>query len=209
MLERLRRHFFVGVFTIAPFALTLYVLILLGSWFDALFQPIIHIILKPYFVRPIPGLGIAIGLIFIVFVGIAAPSFLGKQIVNLTECVVERIPLVKIIYSAARQIFDAFSQSNSDKFRRVVMVPFPKEGCWAMAFVTQEVDQGWVPGEASTKLAIFVPTTPNPTSGYLMFVSIEEVVPLNITVEEGLKLVISAGLTKPTYLENISKNLTT
>lgn len=206
MLSRLRRYFFVGVFTVAPFALTLYVLLLFARWFDSLFQPIIRTIMQRFFENPIalPGVGIFIGVILIIFIGMLAPSFLGKQIVNITERIMAKIPLGKIIYSAARQIFDAFSASGAQKFSKVVMVPFPMKGMWACGFVTKEQHDGWVPNQENTKLAVFVPTTPNPTSGWLMFVDPREAVALDLTVEEGLKLVISGGLASPDKLYELT-----
>ncbi|PIR22958.1 MAG: hypothetical protein COV44_05145 [Deltaproteobacteria bacterium CG11_big_fil_rev_8_21_14_0_20_45_16] len=204
MLSKLRRHFFVGVFAIAPFALTVYLVVLLAGWFDSQFQPIIQVISRNLgYDRPIPGLGIAFGVVTIIFVGMMTPSFVGKWFFGIIEKFVEKIPLAKVVYSATRQIFDAFSQSSDQKFRRVVMVPFMKEGAWAIGFVTKEVKQGWVPGRPETKLSVFVPTTPNPTSGFLLFVDTREALPLNISVEDGLKLVISAGLTKPEYLDAV------
>lgn len=207
MFDNLKRHFFVGVFTIAPFALTLYIVILLGGWFDSLFQPAIRIVLKQYFEvpPPLPGLGIAVGFIFIVILGMFSPSFFGKQFVKVGETIVQRIPLAKMIYAAARQIFDAFSSTGTEKFSSVVMVPFPKEGSWSMGFVTKEAKNGWVPGQQQTRLAVFVPTTPNPTSGWLMFVNVKEAIPLDISVEEGLKMVISGGLASPPYLSELQE----
>lgn len=204
MFDRLRRYFFVGVFAIAPFALTLYVLILLGGWFDRQFQPLIRVAIRPFYDGDLPGLGIILGILLILLVGFLAPSVLGKWTILLSEKVVERIPLAKVIYSATKQIFDAFGQNTAQKFSRVVMIPFPKEGSWAVAFVTQEVTTGWVPDHPETKLAVFVPTTPNPTSGYLMFVDEREAISLDVSIEEGLKLVISAGLAKPGYLEKLA-----
>lgn len=214
MFQQLRRHFFLGVFTITPFAITLYVIILLGAWFDALFQPVVQFVTKNFDIQRldfllfaidledgrIPGLGILVGISVIVIVGVAAPSFVGKYFLTVTEKIVEKIPLAKVIYSAARQIFDAFSQTSPENFKRVVMVPFPMEGSYAIGFVTKEAPEGWVPGQEDTKLAVFVPTSPNPTSGYLMFVRESSAIPLDVTVEEGLKLVISAALARPEAL---------
>lgn len=203
MFEKIRRHFFVGVFTVAPFALTIYVIILLGGWFDALFQPLIHLAQKSYVETPVrvPGLGIALGILVIVGIGIVAPSFLGKYLVKVTERIVERIPLAKVIYSASRQIFNAFSASNEQRFSRVVMVPFPIQGSWSIGFVTREFKQQVIETDSKAKLAVFVPTTPNPTSGWLMFVDPNETVPLPVSVEDGLKLVISGALAVPPSLE--------
>lgn len=209
MLSRVKRHFFVGIFTLAPFALTLYLLLIFGRWFDALFQPAIQVIHRPFFDGPIPGLGIIVGLVIIILVGMMAPSFLGKQVMRISEVIVVKIPLAKAVYSATKQIFDAFSQPSGERFSRVVIVPFLREGSYAVGFVTKEVSQGWVPGKPETKLSVFVPTAPNPTSGFLIFINPKETYPLDLTIEDGLKLVLSAGLAKPagTSLEDIKAAL--
>jgi len=197
-----RRYFIVGVFTVAPFALTIYIVLILATWFDALFQPPILVVTDRLFGfdQPIPGLGIIIGLAVILGVGMAAPSFIGKQIVALTEAVVKRIPFAKMIYIAARQVLDAIAKPGAEKFNRVVMVPFLKDGLYAMGFVTQETKASWVPNREDHKLAVFVPTTPNPTSGYLIFIDPKDTTPLALSVEEGLRVVISGALAKPDYL---------
>jgi len=200
MFSRLRLHFFVGIFALAPVVLTIYIVILLGGWLDSQFQPLIRFLTGPYLDRPIPGLGILLGLIAILIVGMLAPSFLGKQFFRIVERVVEKIPFVKVVHSATKQIFEAFSQSGTSRFNRVVMIPYPREDSWVVAFVTQEVESSWVPGEPDAKLAVFVPTTPNPTSGFLIFVRSQDAINLPISVEEGVKLVISAGLARPSYV---------
>lgn len=199
---RFRRVFFAGLFTVAPLALTVYLILILAGWFDALFQPVVQKMLAPYFNHEIPGLGIVIGVLFICVVGVFAPSFIGRQFIRLAEGILARLPLVKLVYSSSKQIFEAFSQSSSKKFSRVVMVPFPTSSSYAVGFVTTETEETWVPGSPDNKIAVFLPTTPNPTSGYLLFVRPQETVELPVTVEEGIRLVISGGLSKPGFLEN-------
>jgi uncharacterized membrane protein len=145
----------------------------------------------------IPGLGILLGVIAIVMFGVIAPSILGKQFLFLTERIVDRLPLVKLIYSGTKQIFDSFSMSHSEKFRRVVYVRFPHKDSFSIGFVTQDRPEGWVDNHADYRLSVFVPTTPNPTSGYLLFLREADTIPLNLPVEEALKLIISGGLVRP------------
>lgn len=200
MFAALKRHFLVGVLTIAPFAITAYLIFVVGAWFDAQFQPFIQLVLEKVFRierTSLPGVGIVIGLVTVIVVGWLAPSFIGRQAFGISEKAMARIPLVKAIYAASKQIFDAFSQGQSEKFRRVVMVPFPLEGSYSVGFVTSERKDGWVPGRTAESLAVFVPTTPNPTSGYLIFVRPEDAINLDMSVEEALKLVVSAGLAQP------------
>lgn len=193
MLKELRRYFLVGLLTLAPLALTVYLLVGLFRWFDGFFQPLI----APLFHQPIPGLGVLIGMCFVILIGIFAPSLFGKQILQFTEQIVRRVPLAKLIYSGTKQIFDSFSQSHLSQFSRVVLVPFPKEGVYAIGFVTHEAEKGWFPAAPQLQVSVFVPTTPNPTGGYLLFFPSKDVIPLNLSVEEALKLVISCGLARP------------
>lgn len=194
MFRELRRLFLVGLFTLAPLALTVWIIIKTFQWLDSLFRPEF---LSNYFRYNIPGLGILLGVVAIVLFGVIAPSILGKQFIFLMERVVDRLPLVKLIYSGTKQIFDSFSKPQSEKFRRVVYVKFPYQDAYSIGFVTQESHKGWVEGSSDHKLAVFVPTTPNPTSGYLLFVREMDTVASRLTVEDALKLVISGGLVRP------------
>jgi len=198
ILLELRRIFFVGVITITPLALTLWLIIQIFEWFDGTFQPLI----EPYLGMNVPGLGFALGILLILLAGVMAPSLIGRSFINITERFFHRLPLVKLVYSGIKQIFDSFSSNSLNKFSRVVMVPFPKEGTFVIGFVTKEVEDGWVPGYPQNKLSVFIPTTPNPTSGYLIFVNKDEAISLDITVDEALKVVISGGMVRPDSLAN-------
>jgi uncharacterized membrane protein len=200
-LVELRRLFFVGIFTATPIALTLWLIVQLFGWFDGLFSPIVGII-HNYTGYTVPGLGFIVGIIFILFIGVLAPSLLGRQVIKITENIVHRLPLIKLVYSGTKQIFDSFSESSLSKFSRVVMVPFPKEGTYVIGFVTKEVPEGWVPGHPENKISVFLPTTPNPTSGYLLFVKESEAISLDIKVDDALKVVISGGMVRPPDLAN-------
>jgi len=197
----LRRHFLFGALTIAPFAVTAYLIFLVGSWFDSQFQPIIQLLLHKALGLPelyLPGLGIIIGIIMVVLVGWLAPSFLGRQTFSASERVIGRIPLVKAIFAASKQVFDGFTNGNKqNKFRRVVAVPFPVQGSYALGFVTADRQDGWFPGKPEVKLAVFIPTTPLPTGGFLVFYNEVDTVSLPMSVEDGIKMVISAALAQP------------
>jgi len=205
MIKELRRLFFVGVFTAAPLALTIYLLMKLFGWFDSIFQPLVHPIVQPYFMQDVPGLGIVVGLLFILMVGLMAPSLIGKHVILIIERAVNRVPLAKLIYSGTKQIFDSFSESQIGKFNRVVLVPFPRDNSYSIGFVTHETHETWVPGKHDMKMAVFIPTTPNPTSGYLLFVSPKDAISLSISVEDALKLIISGGLVRPPNFHPITK----
>ncbi len=196
--QRLRRVFIVGIFATAPLALTIYLIIQLATWFDSLFQPIL-IRSIPGYSQPIAGLGIVIGIFAIMIVGLLAPSLIGKQVLTTLEKIVDRVPLAKIIYSGTKQIFDAFSQSGLSKFSSVVLVPFPTTGGLALGFVTQEINDGIVAGTIGDQISVFIPTTPNPTSGYLVIYPASKVTPVQISAEEALKLIISGGIVASSY----------
>jgi len=201
MWVKFRQTFILGILTAAPIALTIYVFVLLFGWFDALFQPIVRQF--PGIERPITGLGIVVGVVFIYSIGVIAPSLLGKQFFILMERVMERLPLAKLVYSGTKQIFDTFSSDSFKKFNRVVLIQFPREGMYALGFVTADYPEGFVPSTPDLKVAVFVPTTPNPTSGYLVFISASDARPVNISVEEALKLIISGGLVKPELIQAV------
>ncbi len=202
MLKELRRLFIVGIFAAAPMALTLYLIVELARWFDSLFQPIVQRFVIFNLGHPVPGLGIVLGVLFILLIGLIAPSLIGKQVFAAAEKIVDRLPLAKLIYSGTKQIFDSFSQTGMKKFNRAVLIRFPHQSSMTMGFVTQEFQNGTLPGskQGESWVSVFVPTTPNPTSGYLLFVPEAEVVSLALSSEEALKFVISCGLVRNPFL---------
>lgn len=183
------------MFSTAPIALTAYLIFQLANWFDNLFQPIVQKVV-PSYTQPVPGLGIILGIACIALVGLIAPSLIGKQFLTAMERVVDRLPLAKVIYSGTKQIFDSFSQSGITKFSRVVLVKFPHQGALTFGFVTQEIEPTQIPGTTGHQLSVFIPTTPNPTSGYLVIVPESDCTTVNISPEEALKLIISCGIVR-------------
>jgi uncharacterized membrane protein len=198
MFKEFRRHFIVGIFSTAPLALTAYLIYQLANWFDNLFQPLVQRVVLNYS-HPVPGLGIVLGIAFICLVGVLAPSLIGKQFLTVTEKIVDRLPLAKLIYSGTKQIFDSFSQSGITKFSRVVLVHFPHESALSFGFVTQELENGAIPGTIGRQLSVFIPTTPNPTSGYLIVVPEAKAIAVKISPEEALKLIISCGIVRGSF----------
>lgn len=145
----------------------------------------------------VPGLGLIVALALLVLMGILIRNVIGKALFEMWEAILDVIPGVRSIYRATKQITETFTAPDSNAFRRVVMVEYPRRDTWSIAFVSDEA-RGQVQATSEKKLLnIFVPTTPNPTSGFLLFVPEEETIPLEMTVEEALKLVISAGLVTP------------
>jgi uncharacterized membrane protein len=147
-----------------------------------------------YYGRDIPGLGLVVLVVLIVGVGAIASNFFGKRLIAGGERVVNRIPIIRWIYRTTKQMFATILKERSTSFRRVVLVEYPHKGTWSLAFVTSETG-GRLAGDLGRKVVtVFLPTTPNPTSGFFLIVPEEDVVSLDMPIEEGLKLVVSAGV---------------
>jgi uncharacterized membrane protein len=186
----LRNYFITGVGVLIPIGFTLY----LSKILIGISSKIIPQNLNPnsYLPFAIPGLEIIISIIFITIVGGLSLSFLGKKILKLIDDLFKRIPFLRTIYSAILQMTETFSKKDDDK-KSVVLVEYPRKGVWAVGFATRENKT-----EMSTKvnkrlINVFVPTTPNPTSGFLLMFPIDEVIYLNMTFEEASKFIVSAG----------------
>jgi uncharacterized membrane protein len=158
-------------------------------------------LLKSHFDYYIPGLGIVTLFLFILLAGVLATNILGKKIVELWEYFLKRVPVVRNIYSVFKSVVDTVSLQGKENFRRVVLIEFPRKGQYSLAFVT-----GVTPGEIQevtqqNVVNVYVPTTPNPTSGYLLLVPEEDIIPLSMSVEDGMKMIISGGLYSPPFSE--------
>jgi uncharacterized membrane protein len=190
-----RRIFLTGLLIMLPALITVYVLGFTFNWIDSLLGNLF----QAYLGRSIPGLGFLVSVAIIFIVGLFASNVLGNKVLRLVESGFANIPLVKPIYSAVRQIIDAFTAQRKDIFESVAMIEYPRKGVYAIGFVT-----GRGSGEVQEKTAqevvgLFLPTTPNPTSGFLLLVPKEDIVPLQMSVEEALKLIISGGVVIPEW----------
>lgn len=196
-LARLRNWFLAGIVVTAPLAITIYLTLYFIEAVDRNVDSMLPPELKPatYLPIQIPGLGLIIALVSLTLIGFLATNFLGRSVIGIGERVVARMPLVRGIYGALKQLFETVLSQSGGSYRQVVLVPFPREGCWAIAFVTTEQtgEVGRAIGQDDI-IGVYVPTTPNPTGGYLIYVRRSEVVPLKMTVEEGMKVVISTGV---------------
>ena len=186
----LRNYFITGVVVLIPIGFTLY----LSKILIGLSSKIIPENLNPnsYLPYAIPGIEIIISIIFITIVGGLSLSFLGKKILKFIDDLFKRIPFLRTIYSAILQMTETFSKKDNDK-KSVVLVEYPRKGVWAVGFATKENN-----GEMATKtkqklINVFVPTTPNPTSGFLLMFPTSDVIYLNMTFEEASKFIVSAG----------------
>ena len=186
----LRNYFITGVVVLIPIGFTLYLSkILIGLSSKILPENINPNSYLPY---AIPGIEIIISILFITFVGGLSLSFFGKKILKLIDDLFKRIPLLRTIYSAISQMTETFSNKDSEK-KSVVLIEYPRKGVWAVGFATKE-NSGEMALKTKQKLInVFVPTTPNPTSGFLLMFPIDEVIYLNMTFEEASKFIVSAG----------------
>lgn len=142
----------------------------------------------------VPGIGVIFSLCVLLLTGIVATNFLGQRLMRWSEAVLDRIPLVRSIYSATKQVMETVFSTNSEAFRKVLLVEYPRQGLWSLAFQTGLASQEISERTGEEMLSIFIPTTPNPTSGFLMMVSKSSIKELSMSVDDALKLIISLGV---------------
>jgi len=186
----LRNYFITGVVVLIPIGFTLYLSKILIGLSSKLLPENINP--NSYLPFAIPGIEIIISLIFITIVGGLSLSFLGKKILKLIDDLFKRIPLLRTIYSAISQMTETFSKKDNDK-KSVVLVEYPRKGVWAVGFATRENTTEMAKKTNQKLINVFIPTTPNPTSGFLLMFPIDEVIYLNMTFEEASKFIVSAG----------------
>ncbi|MGI9357046.1 MAG: DUF502 domain-containing protein [Rhizobiaceae bacterium] len=201
-MTRLRNYFFTGLVICAPIAITAYLTWTLIEWVDGWVKPYLPDVYNPDLYLPfsIPGFGLVVALFVITMVGFLTANLIGRSIVNYGEYLRSRMPVVRNIYSALKQIFETVFREDSGNFERVVLIQYPRKGLWALAFVATDTlgeTQKKLDQTAGKTVSVFLPTTPNPTSGFLLFVPISDIIELDMTVEQAAKLVISAGLVAP------------
>ncbi|MAZ03497.1 MAG: hypothetical protein CMN56_10190 [Sneathiella sp.] len=198
-LARLRTYFLTGIVVTAPIAITIYLTYVFVSFVDANITPLIPARYNPETYLPfgIPGLGVIIAAFALILIGFLTANYLGRSLLVLGERIVGRMPVVRTIYHALKQIMETVLAQSSTSFREVVLLEYPRKGVWALAFVTSTAKGEVNAQQEEDMISIFLPTTPNPTSGFLLFVPKSDLTYLDMTVEEGVKLVISAGMIWP------------
>ena len=201
LVKGIRGYLAAGLLFLVPVVLTIYVVFQLFLWLDGILnQQVSYLIFRFLDIEsgtPIPGVGLLALVLILLFTGMAVRNILGRQLVKLSDLILSRIPLVKHIYSTLQQIGQAFLSDKSDTFKRAVIFEYPRPGIYSIGFITQDtkglIQRRLTDNQKEDCYSIFLPTTPNPTSGYLLFVPKSDVVELNISVEEALKLIISGG----------------
>ncbi|OIO69792.1 MAG: hypothetical protein COW19_10590 [Zetaproteobacteria bacterium CG12_big_fil_rev_8_21_14_0_65_55_1124] len=196
----LKRWFFTGLILLVPIMVTIYLFVGIVRSMDGLIG------LIPAAMQPdqllgfhIPGLGVLFTFVIVLVTGMVGTSFIGRWLVGIGENMLERIPLVRTVYGALKNVLETVLRDNQDSFRRVVLIEYPRKGTYALGFVSG-TGHGEVQGLTKDEvITVFVPTSPNPTSGFLLYVPEKDTTPLTMTVEDGMKCVISAGVITPNW----------
>lgn len=188
MWQSIKTRIFAGLLAIVPIAVTFWILKFLFTFLDSLASPF----LKKVGVE-IPGLGIILTLLFIFVLGLFITNVLGKTLFNWGEKILAKLPIVNTIYNTIKQITSAFSGSTVKSFQQVIFIQYPREGLWTMCFVTNQSKNE----NGDTFYHVFVPTTPNPTSGVFIVIPKKDAIHPDISVEDGLKAIISGGILDP------------
>ena len=201
-MTRLRNYFFTGFIVCAPLAITAYITWSFIGWVDSWVKPYFPARYSPetYLPFAIPGFGLLVALILITLIGFLTANIAGRAVIAAGERLLGRMPLVRGIYRSLKQIFETVLSNKGDMFSKVGLVEYPRKGVWSLVFIggdkDTEINQKLMV-EDDPLIGVFMPCTPNPTTGFLMYVRRSEVVMLDMTIEEGARLIVSAGLVAP------------
>lgn len=201
LFARLRSSFLTGLVVIAPVGLTIWLIWTVIGWIDGFVLPLVPQTMRPehYIGINLRGVGVVIFLVFTIFIGWIAKGLIGRSLIRWGESIVDRMPVVRSIYSGIKQISETVFAQSERSFEKACLIQYPRKDIWAIGFISTTA-KGEIAKRAETTgelMSIFLPTTPNPTSGFLLFLPKEDVIELKMTVEEAAKLVISAGLVYP------------
>ena len=199
----LRSNFLTGFVIFAPISITIYLVWTFAEFVDARVLPLVPVVykLEDYLPISLPGLGVVVFFFFVAALGALTKNLFGRQIFRVGEGYVDRMPVVRSIYNTLKQIVETiFAQGGKDSFEKVCMIQYPRQGVWAIAFISTDTS-GEILGRSGedAMMSVFLPTTPNPTSGFLLFLPAKDVIVLDMSVEDAAKLVISAGLVTPQW----------
>ena len=194
LLSSLRNNFIAGIVVLIPIGITLYLTVFIINISSNLIPKEINP--NHYLPYNIPGLEILIAVLLITIIGWISLSFIGKRLFNFFESILNKIPIIRTVYSAVEQLIETFTSSKTDK-KTVVLVEYPRKGVYAVGFATRE-NTGEIKNKAGKELMnVFVPTTPNPTSGFLLMFPKDEIIYLDLSFEEASKFIVSAGSFNP------------
>lgn len=200
MVSHLKRWFIYGLLIWVPIGVTVFVVRFLFDLFDKLID-VLPVQYQPHQLLGfgIPGLGLVIAILLLILTGIVTSNLIGRSLIGWAERLIGRVPFIRAIYGSAKQVAQTLLASDGQGFRQAVLVPYPYRGCYSLGFITA-THLGEVQDKTGTKVtAVFVPTTPNPTSGFILLVPDEDVIALEMTVDEALKMIISIGVVVPEW----------
>ena len=197
--RHLRGYFLAGILITAPIGITFYFAWLIVAWVDSKVTPLLPPLYNPetYLPFSVPGLGLLIIACVLTLIGALTAGIMGRLWVRTTENLLSRMPVIRSVYGAIKQIFETVLSNHSEAFREVVLFEYPRRGAWAMGFITGKTEGEIQDSTEDEIVNVFLPTTPNPTSGYLLFLPKRELVVLSMTVEEGIKMIVSGGIVTP------------
>lgn len=209
VLGRLRAYFFAGVLVVAPISITFYIAYLILDFIDSRITPLIPAHYNPNTYLPfgIPGLGLFVLLVALTLIGATMAGYLGRVFVRLSETILARMPVIRGIYGAVKQLVEAVFGHKASAFRQVVLVEWPREGVWTLGLITAKTAAEIQDHFTEDVVTIMVLTTPNPTSGYLVILPRDRVIPLKMSVEEAMKMVLSSGIVVPSYTPEIQAKI--
>jgi uncharacterized membrane protein len=200
LMSRIRTYFLTGLIVAGPVAVTLWLIGWFVTWVDNLVRPLFPVAYRPETYLPvnIPGLGLIIVFLALTLLGFLTANLIGRKLVDFGESLLSHMPIVRPIYRTAKQIFQTLFSKSDSSFRRVGLVEFPSPGMWSLVFLTQspsaEISNHLPPNE---HVSAFMPCTPNPTTGFFFYVPRRAVIDLDITVEQAMTLIMSAGIVQP------------
>ncbi|MGB0844577.1 MAG: DUF502 domain-containing protein [Alphaproteobacteria bacterium] len=196
---RIRNYFFAGVLVSAPVIVTGWLVVNVIGFFDRFVRNWIpkSWLLDTYLPFAFPGLGLIVVFLALVIIGFLTANLVGRMTIGFFERILARVPVISNIYKTVKQIFDTVLASRSSSFRKVVLIEYPRKGVWAIAFLAGETAAIVKEGMNEDVVSVFLPTTPNPTSGFFLLIPRNDVRELDMTIEEGVKMVVSSGIVVP------------
>lgn len=201
---RLKRFFITGLVILVPVTMAIFVLRLIFNYMDGIFAPLVNRFLRFWFpIEHVPGVGLVMTILVVLLLGWLSTRVAGRRIIRAMEDGLGRIPVAGSVYGATKGVLEAISAERGEAFKRVVLIEYPKQNLFALAFVTGNARWDGIDERLDDLLLVFVPTTPNPTSGFLLLVPRKEAIALPIPVEEGIRMVISGGVLRPSFPERL------
>ena len=198
--RQFRTNIITGVLLMIPLFVTILIIIQLFQWIDSALPRIINVDMPP-------GLGVLAILVIAYFAGLTAKNYFGKKVIEAGNTIIANIPILNKIYLTIQQIVDVVSLNNKRLFERAVLIEYPKENCYSIGFVTSDSNTDFSMRAGNKLTAVFLPTTPNPTSGFLLYVAESDIIEINLPVEMAIKLVMSGGLLSADHAKKVQSSL--